>query len=238
MRTTTATAAKGKARTAFGKADRRSGGGLCALSSCRILLQGKGKSSEKGKKGSDLGKGGKARDDKGKGGKGKGKDKGKTSKSKDYYQDDYSYGTQSTLSPTAFVSFCESGHRVSEAHSLCWISKSVECQGKGKGKSSYSSYGSGYDDYGYGGKSKGKSKGTSKSRLAACEGQLIMLSCHPEFLPSARYEPRLQILPGTQSYGSGGRSYNNDWGYEATVVKAASVRFFALLVVTLLVLCC
>mmetsp|Transcript_241 Transcript_241/g.446 ORF Transcript_241/g.446 Transcript_241/m.446 type:complete len:454 (-) Transcript_241:367-1728(-) len=102
----------------------------------------KGKSSEKGKgkKGDDKGKGGKKGDDKG---KGKGKDKGKASKSRDYYEDDYGYGGR-----------------------------------KGKGKS-YDSYDS-YDDYGYGGKSKGKSKGTGKS---------------------------------TQSYGSGGRSYN-DWGYD------------------------
>ena len=67
------------------------------------MRQGKGKSSEKGKKGSDVGKGGKARDDKG---KGKGKDKGKTSKSRDYYQDDYSYGGQSTWSAHRSVLFC------------------------------------------------------------------------------------------------------------------------------------
>ena len=65
-----------------------------------VRLQGKGKSSEKGKKGSDFGKG-KGRDDKG---KGKGKDKGKTSKSRDYY-DDYSYGGQSSWFASASLSF-------------------------------------------------------------------------------------------------------------------------------------
>ena len=82
----------------------------------RIALQGKGKSSEKGKKGSDYGKG-KSRDDKG---KGKGKDKGKTSKSRDYYQDDYSYGQSPLSASVATVSlrkFCGFAH--TPAYDMC-----------------------------------------------------------------------------------------------------------------------